>query len=133
AGLEVPGASTPSDKLRAVIADARLRQEGRRDFASALAMVEDMLAPARRQFREAEHHHRISSDLLAVVFDRLPEVMASLMAVDANSGAAAADGRELAEAVRGNQQKAALLEWEGMLADRIFALIESVIRLGVTK
>lgn len=121
ASLEVPGAATPSDKLRAIIAEARLRQEGSGDFRRALALSEQLMRPARQRLRDAEHRLRVHSDLVAAVEDWLPEALATAMTGPLHSGAP------------DDEDKTELLELERELADRVFALLEAVLRLGVTR
>ncbi|MEX0886492.1 MAG: hypothetical protein WD009_08650 [Phycisphaeraceae bacterium] len=122
AGLEVPGAVTPSDKLRAIIAEARLRQEGPGDFRRALALSEQLLRPARQHLRDAEYRLRVHSDLVAAVEDWLPEALATAMTGPLRHDASGPDEND----------DPALLELERALADRVFGLIEAVLRLGVT-
>ena len=44
AGLHVNGANTPSDKLRAIINQARRRHQGGQDFGSALMFFEEQIS-----------------------------------------------------------------------------------------
>ena len=48
AGLEIDGAHTPSDKLRALLAEARKRRQGSGDYESSLQLAMDWLQPLRR-------------------------------------------------------------------------------------
>lgn len=117
ASLEIDGAKTPSDKLRAIIAEARQRQRGHQDYAGALAMMGDLLAPAMRRVRQAEHQEGIHSELLSRVGEWLPEAMAYLVA----------EGPSAANATEG------LSELERGMADRVFTLMESMLQMGVTR
>lgn len=77
AAAEIPGATTPSEKLRALIADLARRQAARGSYASMADEVEALLAPARRALRECSSGLR-SSDVLTTAFERLPELVARL-------------------------------------------------------
>lgn len=118
ARLAVPGAITPSDKLRAIITDARRRQEGFTDYAGCLAMLQEMLAPTVRRIRETNNRENVHSDLLSRLADWLPETMAWFV-----TGAPPAKAKD--DAPR-------LEALEAGLADRVVALLESFLRLGVT-
>ncbi|MFA9480376.1 hypothetical protein ACERK3_19060 [Phycisphaerales bacterium AB-hyl4] len=123
AGLDVPGAVTPSDKLRAIIAEARLRQEGSGDFRRALALSEQLLRPARQRLRDVEHRLQVHSDLVAAVEDWLPEALATAMTGPIHHDATGAD----------DDDSQSLLDLEREFADRVFGLLEAVLRLGVTR
>lgn len=127
AGLTIPGASTPSDKLRSIIAQARARTEGTADYATCLTLVQDLLAPARQRVREAEHRHRVNSELLAAVLDWLPETLAGVMSQTPVAPAANSSD----EATQAERRQ--LTDLESSLADRVFMLVEIVLRMGVTK
>lgn len=127
AGLAIPGASTPSDKLRSIIGQARARTEGTAEYASCLALVQDMLSPARQRVREAEHRHRVNSELLAAVLDWLPETLAGVMS-QTPEGSPAPTSEEARKA-----ELKQLADLESALADRVFMLIELVLRMGVTR
>lgn len=126
AGLEMSGASTPSDKLRAIIAEARQRHAGVADLAEAVRRGEELVASSRRRVRDLEHRHRVQSELVGLVSDWLPQATALLMTFGAGerSGAAKRAGAD---------EREQLMELERRLADSLFTLIESVLRLGVTR
>ena len=119
AAMDIAGASTPSDKVRAVLGEARRRRLDPRDYAGCLAQLQEMLAPALRGLRQAERDLGAHSELLTLVGEWLPEMMASLIA-----GAAEIEPGDAIESLR---------EVESDVADRVFRLIESVLRLGVTE
>lgn len=116
AKLSIEGATTPSDKLRAIIADARRRSEGTQDYGAALLLAQDSLAPALRRLREAEHQHRMHSELLSRTFAWLPEMVAFMMSVSTD----------------GDNLEKRLKEAEKGVADRLFTLMQSVLQMGVT-
>jgi hypothetical protein len=120
ARLEIDGAETPSDKIRALIGEARRRHEGKRDFRTALQRVSDLLAPVEADVRLAEHATRSHSELIRITSDWLAETIAFLVS----------QGQEEPGGVKKNN---ALLDaTERGLADRVFRLMEAILRLGVT-
>jgi hypothetical protein len=120
AGLEIEGAVTPSDKLRAIIGQARKRVEGLTDYPSGLVVMEETLAPALRLLRTVEHDQKVRSELVRVIGEWLPEAMAFLLS-EASRLAAEEDSRAL------------LVSLEHGLAERVFSLFETVLRMGVTR
>jgi hypothetical protein len=117
AGLDVEGASTPSDKLRALIVEAKQRRHGTEDYFSALKLAEDLLAPTLRALRTSEHAQGVHSELVSRFAEWLPECVAFLIA--AKAGEKAFGREQLTEIERG-------------LADRAFLLTQSVLQMGVT-
>jgi len=120
AGLEVSGAGTPSDKLRAIIRQARVRHEGADSYEGCLALVRDMLSPSKQRLAGAEHQLGVHSELVAAVAEAIPTLMAAVMQRTDRSGDNDADRDHLRNV-------------ENALADSVFNLIESVLRLGVTR
>lgn len=123
AALELRGATTPSEKLRALLARARAEAEGGRDYEASLARIRDILEPTGQALRQLESSTRQRSELIADTLYWLPDLVAYLVA----GPEAGADGR-------GGQAKAteALKAFEAGVADRIFRYIEAVLRLAVT-
>src|SRR5436853_7896774 len=80
AGLEISGATTPSEKLRAVLAAERNRWERAQDPAEAAEFIRDLLRPAQRRVRKLETELHRSSDAVLKLYERLPDVMASAFA-----------------------------------------------------
>lgn len=117
AGLEIDNASTPSDKLRALIVEAKERRQGTEDYAGALQLAQGLLAPTLRTLRTSEHAEGVHSELVSRFAEWLPECLAFLIAAQ---GGEKAFGREQ------------LTEIERGLADRAFFLMQSVLQMGVT-
>jgi hypothetical protein len=118
ARLQVSGAATPSDKVRAMIAEARRRHEGVQDFEGALSMLQDLLAPVLRRLQLAEVEQHSHSELLSHVAHWIPELVAFLLT-------AFSDVKRL--------EREHLQELESEVADRVFRLIEDVLRMGITR
>lgn len=121
AHLDIPDASTPSDKLRALIKEARQRREGIRNYAEALTFFEELLSDTAHRLRNAETGQGLHSELLVQTVSWLPDIMAYLMVRASEIGA---DGETDVEPK--------LKRLENGVADRVFALIQQVLRLGVT-
>jgi hypothetical protein len=116
--LEMPGAVTPSEKLRGLIEQARARHAEGRTYESSLALVRELLEPVAQTLRAREMASRQRSELIADTLYWLPDLLAYLMT---------------GPATRGNKTDARdLIEFESGVAQRIFHFIEAVLRLGVT-
>jgi hypothetical protein len=113
--LEIAGAATPSDKVRALLADARKRQDGFRDYPGCLAMVQEMLSPTLQRLREAEHREDVHSELVLELAQWTPETLAFLL-----TSLKEGDDREHLE------------KFEQGVAERLFRLLENVLRMAVT-
>ena len=117
ARYKAEGATTPSEKLRAILASARKLDATPDDYAGCTDMVGLMLAPAQKRVRGQQKQERLRSDFIARLYERMPELVASLMTGPAQSDKAAND----------------LLEFEDDIARQIFALIEEILDFGLTK
>lgn len=113
AGLQIPGASTPSEKLRALLGEARERHEGVDSAEKAIEAMQRFLAPSQQRFRAHNLATRRDSELLALLFAWLPEAAGRLVSAE-DASAARYD------------------ELESQAADKAFSLIESILRLGLT-
>ncbi|MGD2119730.1 MAG: hypothetical protein PVG66_15335 [Chromatiales bacterium] len=117
--LEISDAKTPSDKLRAIIAEARLHYENRKDLRGSITMMQELIAPASTAVREFEIEQDMHSELISRFLEWLPDAMAfTLTAATANED-------------RSMQQQLASLE--NGIADRVFRLVESILQMGVTQ
>ncbi len=119
AGLKLPGATTPSDKLRAIIQRARERETGETDMPSSHALMKDLLAKTETQVRDLQHQQGTYSELVSRSLEWLPELAAYLISAHAVGDPKAA--------------KSFLPNLESGIADRIFRLLEFTLRLGTTR
>jgi len=119
ARLELAGAATPSDKVRALLVEARRRRERFRDYSGCLSMVEEMLQPTLHAIRETEHAEGVHSELVARVAEWLPDLVAFLLTGPVHP----AEGED----------RERLRRFEAELADRVFRLVDSVLRMAVTR
>ena len=116
AGMDIAGAETPSEKVRALLADARRRHQGFTDYSSCLGMVQEMLAPTLQRLRAAEHRERVHSELVLELAQWMPEALAFL----------------LTDLVDASGDRESLQAFEEGVAERLFRLIENVVRMAVT-
>jgi len=117
--LKVPGAKTPSDKLRAILADARRRSAQQKDYRGIFQLLQETLSPIVEQIRQAELTHGIHSELVTRTLDWLPDAVAFTVAGIAGGNTAPSEEQ--------------LRELEQGLGDRVFRLMESVLHMGVTR
>ncbi len=114
---EAPDAKTPSDKIRAILAAERRREAGAHDFGACVEIVEAMLRPARRRLRNARKDAGIRSDFVTKMYEKMPEILATMMITP--------------ESWEGGRNDLEALESE--LAEITFALIEEILELGLLK
>lgn len=115
--LAIDDAATPSEKLRAVIAEARRRERGTQEYASALRLAQEGMAPTLRIIRENEVANGMHSELVSRLGEWLPECAAFLVAC--NGAQTELDGDQLKEIEDG-------------LAQRVLILMQSVLQMGLT-
>jgi hypothetical protein len=116
ATYEMQGATTPSDKVRALVTQVRRQHEGSMDYGVSLGWMRDLVSPFVTAVGAFEHRQSRHSEVLRLVNDWVPQVMAILVA----EGTLARDP----------QRK--LVEIEEKLVARVFQLLTAVLRLGVT-
>ena len=114
--LELPGAVTPSDKLRALIAQMRKQYEGALDYSACLAWLRDLLAPFIIELRSVEHRERIHSAAVSAIIAWAPQIMATMLSA-----------RDF-----GEDGTARAREVEDALVQSCFHLLMALLRLGVT-
>lgn len=117
--LEISGAITPSDKLRALIGEARSRHGCQRDYRTCMKLVQELINPVSSYVREQEHDLEVHSEVVTYLLDWLPEVLAFSMSSVSETSPIEDD--ELLKRLE-----------EGIL-DRVFRLIEAIMRMGVTE
>lgn len=116
ATLDIQGATTPSDKIRALVSQLRRQHEGAMDYGASLQWMRDLVSPFATAIGAFEHRQSRHSELVRLVIDWVPQAMALLVAENNLS--------------REPQKKAA--EIEEKLAARLFQLVMTLLRLGVT-
>ena len=114
--LSIEGATTPSDKVRAIIADAKRRSLGNNDYLSTLKQLRELVEPNLNHIREAEFHSEMHSELITMLYEYLPDMLACLV-----SGTDQGMDAE------------ALVALEKNCAERLFRLTEAMLLLKVRK
>ena len=114
--LELPGAVTPSDKLRALIAQMRKQHEGALDYSACLAWLRDLLAPFVIELRGIEHRERTHSEAVSAIIAATPQIMATMLSARDFGGDGVARAGEVEDA----------------LVQSCFRLLMALLRLGVT-
>jgi hypothetical protein len=120
ARLDIAGAATPSEKMRALLASERRLRAGSRDAGEAAEMLDDLMRPAKRRWRKDEETAGVHSQILQRLYDRLPELAALALA-----GPEAPSKPEDAES--------ALAGFEGRVIDQTFALAEDFIQIALLR
>lgn len=81
--LEFDGANTPSDKLRALLAETRRRYLGYSDYGQNLLHMQEWLGQIKRQLLVRQQQLGQRSELLIRVLDALPDLLATLQTMSA--------------------------------------------------
>jgi hypothetical protein len=116
-GLDIQGAVSPSDKLRSLIGQMRRQYEGTLDYPRSLSWLRDLVAPFVTAIRGLEHHNRMHSEVLTLVAESLPQIMATLL----SERGLTKDAKERA------------IDVEEVVVQRCFQLLTSIMRLAVTR
>jgi hypothetical protein len=113
AGLQIKTAVTPSDKVRAIVAQARQQNELYNDPQACLAWAREILSPLVMSMQSEEALGHARYEMLTLLLEWLPPTLTALLAsvpqVDRN----------------------ALQQKEKILVGRCFQLMEAVIRLAL--
>lgn len=117
--LKIADAVTPSDKLRAIITEARERKKRLKDYRGSIDMFQGMLTPFGSAIRELELTHEIHSELITRVLEWLPDMMAFVIVSETR--------------IHKSTDQEQMKHIEEGIADRVFRLVESVMQLGVTQ
>ncbi len=110
-------AVTPSEKVRAIIRLARARSDRPSSYAGALRLARELLTPAIDEISHAQNEIHQRSELLAIMNEWLPDMVAFVLATQ----------------IGDKTTKEDLLKTEEGLAERCFRLMEALLRLGVTE
>lgn len=116
AQIEMAGATNLSEKVRALLAEARSQREGLGDFGAAYDFVRSLLAVPERRIRQAEVDSQQRSELVARVLAWMPESVAFVL----SGSALQASG----------DKERSLREFERGLGERAMVLTESMLQLA---
>ena len=112
--LPESGARTPSEKLRALLQQAREQQQGMLDPERCSAWMRQLVQPFMDEMGALERERQCHSDLLAAVVEHAPAIMALLVA-----GRPAQDGGQGAAS-------------EALVAQRCFRLFAALLKGSIT-
>lgn len=116
AQIDVAGAANLSEKIRALLADARSQREGLDDFGAAYDFVRGLFSVPERRIHQAEVASQQRSELVARVLAWMPETAAYVLA-----GSAQRPGADTPQALR---------DFERGLGERAMVLTESILQLA---
>jgi len=118
ATLTLEGATTPSDKVRALITEARRRREELGDYKGSLRQVRELIGPATAAILEAENAARTHSALVLPLVDWMAEALAFALSHVPSRASGSAE---------------ALEELERGLMDRSARFAQALLRLAITQ
>lgn len=116
--LEVPGATTVSDKMRHVLAEYRQHQQNLRSFGDCLMDFRNLIAPTYQEIQDMEFSHDMRSEFVNRVVEALPVLLSTLLTSRRPE--------------RAEEEAAHLHRLEKRLVDQVFQLIDSLLRIGVS-
>lgn len=115
ASLKIAGATTISDKIRALLEDKRLQQQAGHDYRSSLILADSLMNPILDAVKIAEKRHMVHSQLVRRLIEWTPEWLANLMADGTEH-----NGKEL--------NKAELEHLEQALIEQISRLVDTALQ-----
>ena len=116
--LQIDGAVTPSEKLRALLHEAQRRHAGFSESAEGGLLLREMATGARRRLRRLEAKVGRRSDLMLKLYERVPDIMAKLIA--------GPNGDE------GDDSGEQLVAFEQELTDLLAVLLKDFITVGLS-
>ena len=115
--LKVEGAHTPSDKLRAIIENARRKAEYSYDFAGSYRMMKEEMNPIVEYVKSTEYLNGKHSAVLARILEWMPDFYAFC----------------LSSLHSDKEKNNNLAEFEKEVTARLFRLVESLLHLELSK
>ena len=116
--LNMAEAKTPSDKLRAIISQARQRMDRDQDYAGSLQTIQEIIQPVLRKIRKTEVENQIHSELIIRLAEWIPDAVAFLVSYISKNGEQKTNEK--------------MLQLEQGVAERLIRLMESVLQLAIT-
>jgi len=117
--LKIEGAKTPSDKMRAIVSEARRRHQGMNDYKKCLEVTNSFVEPFNSKVLHLEMENDTHSELIIRTLEWLPEAMAFIM-----SSKQRLDDDNINDV---------MINIEKGFVDRVFRLMESILQMGVTR
>jgi hypothetical protein len=118
--MELAGAANLSEKIRALLAEARAQREGMQNPGLAYDLSRRLFAGPERGVRAAEMEAQMRSELIARLLSWLPDITAALV-----SGAAVLSA---AGEARGRDEQ--LKRLERTLGERAMSLVDSMLQMS---
>lgn len=118
--LKINGATTPSDKLRAIISENRQRHTKITDYQGCFQLIVKFMEPAIEAIRKAEIDQTAHSEIITRSFEWLPDVIAFLVSSLAKAASEGITNEDLKDLEKG-------------FSDRIFRVMESILQMGTTQ
>jgi len=115
AAMDLEGAVNLSEKLRALIRDARQHIEPERDPVTAFERARSQLVVAERYLKEAELSLEMRSELLARVLGAMPEIEGLIKSASA-----------VLPDLKDGPRRSALERLERQVAERLLSLVDSI-------
>jgi hypothetical protein len=114
--LPEPGAKTPSEKLRALVAKAREQDGGMADYKRCAGWMRGLTQPFTEAIADVDHRYSMHSDLVTAISEGVPQIMATLIT-------------ERPEGTHANEKA---VEAEAALARQCFRLLSGLLRSAIT-
>lgn len=114
--LQEPGAKTPSEKLRALVAQVRQQDMAKNDPDICSARMRSMAQPFIEAITSLERKTRVHSEVVSVVAERAPQLMATLVSSQLSSKQPEKEAKEV----------------EAILVQQCFLLFKALLRSAVT-
>ncbi|KAG9590341.1 hypothetical protein KCV01_g11892, partial [Aureobasidium melanogenum] len=114
--LAVDGATTPSDKLRAIIQSHRRELEGTASYEAALGWLRQRVQPLAQEVASYEHRAGTRSEAIAAAMEWAPQLMALLVSSHVPADA---------------ENDAAARQLEDLVLQKSAALLGALLRLGI--
>lgn len=117
ARLNIPGATTPSEKLRHLIGEVHHKSKGPSDYPESIFQTQQWLAPLLEAIQSAETRLDMHSDIVLLLHEWLPDFLARtrLAGIPENN----------------SLSPEALQKLESIVADRLFRLMERTLQLAL--
>ncbi len=116
--LEVPGATTVSDKMRHVLTEYRKREQNLKNYRDCLMDFRNLIAPTFQEIQDMEFSHEIRSEFISRVVETLPVLISTLLTSRRPE--------------RPEEEPAHLHQLERRLVDQIFQLLDALLRIGIS-
>jgi hypothetical protein len=116
AELNIEDAITPSDKIRALLKEARNARKSKKDRSTCLGLARKTVDPLLHRVKEREMSEQVHSELITSFGEWLMEMLGYITSQESKESS-----------------EFDLIEIEREFANRIFRLCNMVVRMGITQ